>query len=106
MRRKNQKDLSQTTLSGSVWNLCLHRTGKSGNIRTRIYRNDPERSASQAVSFVAMGVLLQIGGKCSSFRAKPSHFSGHLPCRKLCSNFSGNLPECSTESNPCLAFFP
>ena len=65
----------RSDLSGSVWNLRPLRTGTSGNMRTHIYTNDPERSASQAVSFVANGCaahswrrLLTLGPKtCSLF---------------------------------------
>jgi hypothetical protein len=31
---------------------------------------------------LSMVVLLRIGGKCSHFRAKAAHISGHLPCVK------------------------
>ncbi len=34
-----------------------------------------------------MGVLLMIRGKCSHFRAKPAHFSGHLPLTHLKNHF-------------------
>src|SRR5260370_17529515 len=99
MRRKNQKDLSQTTLSGSAWNLCLHRTGKSGNIRTRIYRNDPERSASQAVSFVANGCAAQDWGQVLRFEGKTCSLFGSFTS-DLCDYLTVTCPDASPHSAP------
>src|SRR5262249_48836702 len=48
-------------------------------LTARIYNSHAQRSTSGAVSQVDKGVLLRIGGNCSSFRAKPAHISGHLP---------------------------
>ncbi len=46
----------------------------------RIYKNGAQHSARCERFFrLSMGVLLNIEGKCSPFRAKAAHISGHLP---------------------------
>jgi hypothetical protein len=47
-----------------------------------------------------MGVLLKTLGKCSGFRAKPAHISGHLPpapegyVTRIVHTFAGASPRC------------
>ena len=60
---------------------CIERA-KAGTFArefTETIQNDPHL---QRFLSSLMVVLLKIGGKCSGLRAKPAHFSGHLPIKK------------------------
>jgi|SRR5712691_8230998 len=57
---------------------CIERA-KAGTFArefTETIQNDPHLKRFLSSLMV---VLLKIGGKCSGLRAKPAHFSGHLP---------------------------
>ncbi len=44
-----------------------------------IYKVSMEEARWEALCPGTLALLLTIGGKCSCLRAKPAHFSGHLP---------------------------